>query len=155
MSRFGVLGFNLRLSDIQAAVGVAQMSKLDRLLAERRTLAQRYTDLLASVEALALPVEPPRCGHTYQSYVVRVRSGGRVRRNAVMDALAAAGVQTRPGTHAPFRLDYYARKYGASAVAFPNAVAAEECTITLPLFPGMTEAQQVQVANALASALRQ
>jgi dTDP-4-amino-4,6-dideoxygalactose transaminase len=155
MSRFGVLGFNLRLSDIQAAVGIAQISKLDGLLAERRALAQRYTQLLTPSEALALPVEPPQCAHTYQSYVVRVVSGGRVRRNAVMDHLASAGVQTRPGTHAPFRLDYYAARYGASPASFPNAVAAEECTITLPLFPGMTPAQQEHVVAALASALRQ
>jgi dTDP-4-amino-4,6-dideoxygalactose transaminase len=151
MARFEVLGFNLRLSDIQASVGIAQMSKLDRLLAERRRLALRYRELLAGVAGVVVPADDP--GHTYQSYVIRLEDGGRARRNAVMEFLAARNIQTRPGTHAVHRLDYYARKYGIRAEAFPNACLAEDTTITLPIFPTMTEQQQDCVADSLVAAL--
>ena len=151
MSTFEMLGYNLRLSDIQAAVGLAQMRKLNGLLAERRLCALRYTQLLSGVEAMITPVDDP--GHTYQSYVIRMRRPGRNRRDAVMEFLAARDIQTRPGTHAVHRLGYYAKKYGLTPDQFPNAGAAEENTITLPIFPGMTDAQQQQVVNGLHDAL--
>lgn len=153
MGRFERLGYNLRLSDIQAAVGLAQLRKLDALLAERLRRAERYTELLADVDGLAGPTVPAKCGHTYQSFVVRMTEGGEARRNAVMDELDAAGIQTRPGTHAVHRLGYYRDKYGITSGQFPNAAAAEETTITLPIFPGMTDTQQDRVADALRSAL--
>jgi dTDP-4-amino-4,6-dideoxygalactose transaminase len=155
MGTFNVLGYNLRLSDIQAAVGVAQMERLDGLLAERLHRAERYHELLAGLDDLALPHAPARCGHTYQSYVVRLREGGTARRNAIMDALDAEGIQTRPGTHAVHRLGYYREKYGLRAEQFPSACAAEDTTITLPNFPGMTDRQQDHVAGCLGAALRQ
>lgn len=150
MGTFNNLGYNLRLSDIQSAVGLAQMEKLDALLAERRRLALRYTDRLSSTAGVICPVDDD--GHTYQSYVVRISPGNAVR-NRIMDALAADGIQTRPGTHAVHRLGYYANKYGLTAEQFPNACAAEDTTITLPIFPGMTEAQQDFVIGKLTSAL--
>jgi perosamine synthetase len=111
--------------------------------------------MLAEVEEIATPVEPQGCSHTYQSYVVRLRKGGRARRNGVMDRLAEQNIQTRPGTHAPFRLGYYAQKYGIAPTAFRNAATAEDCTITLPVFPGMTEADQGLVVSTLTGALSQ
>lgn len=152
MATFNRIGHNLRLSDIQAAVGVAQMAKLTRLGAERRACAQRYRALLSGVNALVLPGDDP--GHAYQSFVVRLPEGGRARRNAVMSALAAADIQTRPGTHAVHRLGYYRTKYAISPDAFPNAALAEDTTITLPIFPGMTAADQQRVADVLQAALR-
>jgi dTDP-4-amino-4,6-dideoxygalactose transaminase len=154
MSTFNALGYNLRLSDIQAAVGVAQMTKLDALLAERRARAKRYTELLQSMEGIALPAEPPGCGHTYQSYVIRVLRGGRARRNAIMDRLAAENIQTRPGTHAVHRLGYYAAKYGLRAGQYPRAAECEDTTITLPIFPGMKDDDQKNVVNILRDSLR-
>jgi dTDP-4-amino-4,6-dideoxygalactose transaminase len=154
MARFDQLGFNLRLSDIQAAVGVAQMAKLDGLLAERSLLASRYTEGLKSLRDLATPVVPEDCGHTYQSYVIRVLEGGRRRRNAIMDYLAEKDIQTRPGTHAVHSLGYYRTKYRIHPEMFPNAVAAEDTSITLPIFPGMTRRDQEYVIEALASALK-
>ena len=154
MGTFNLLGFNLRLSDIQAAVGVAQMAKLDRLLEERQTLVARYRELLGNVDDIALPAVPARCGHTYQSFVIRVLKGGRERRNAVMNHMQKAGIQTRPGTHAVHRLGYYAEKYGLKPGDFPIAANAEDTTITLPLFPGMTEADLKTVCDALKAGLK-
>jgi dTDP-4-amino-4,6-dideoxygalactose transaminase len=155
MGRFDRLGYNLRLSDIQSAVGVAQMGKLGGLLAERRRLARRYDELLTPTRDIARPVEPQGYGHTYQAYIVRVTEGGVARRNRVMDRLAADGIPTRPGTHAVHRLGYYRDKYGLAAERCPRACAAEDTTITLPLFPGMTIEDQHTVVNRLDAALRE
>jgi dTDP-4-amino-4,6-dideoxygalactose transaminase len=151
MGTFNRLGFNLRLSDIQSAVGVAQMAKLGALLAERRRLGDRYTELLQDEARLVLPSTDP--GHTYQSYVVRLADADRLLRNAAMDALAAHRIQTRPGTHAVHRLGYYVHKYGLKPEQFPNACVAEDATITLPIFPGMTEGDQAEVVGRLRGAL--
>ena len=150
MSTFDNLGFNLRLSDIQSAIGIAQMAKLDALLAERRRIALRYTELLESTSGLVCPADD--AGHTYQSYVIRVVAG-RAARNRLMDALSERQIQTRPGTHAVHRLGYYVNKYKLSPAQFPNACAAEDTTITLPIFPGMTAAQQDCVVAAVTAAL--
>ncbi|MEE8492545.1 MAG: DegT/DnrJ/EryC1/StrS family aminotransferase [Nitrospirales bacterium] len=154
MGTFDMLGHNLRLSDVQGSIGVAQMSKLDALLAERKGLAKRYDDLLAGVEELRTPAVPEKCGHTYQSYVVRVAQGGMAKRNAIMELLAAQNIQTRPGTHAVHRLGYYAKKYNLRAEDFPISAACEDTTITLPLFPGMTDEDQQCVVEALRAACR-
>lgn len=149
MSTFDVLGFNLRLSDIQAAVGVAQIARLNGLLEERRRLALRYTELLSGVSGIIVPEDDP--GHTYQSYVTRVASGERLKRNEIMEYLATLNIQTRPGTHAVHRLGYYATKYDIQSSQFPNAVLAEDTTITLPIFPGMTDMDQQKVVQAIRS----
>ncbi|WP_375788899.1 DegT/DnrJ/EryC1/StrS family aminotransferase [Bradyrhizobium sp. Pha-3] len=149
MATFDNLGFNLRLSDIQAAVGVAQMGKLKRLLAERRRLGRRYSELLEGNNSIVRPLGGDVDGHAYQSYVIRVGDGDRARRNALMATLAAAGIQTRPGTHAVHRLGYYKNKYGLRPEQFPNAALAEDTTITLPIFPNMTEEDQRRVVDCI------
>ena len=154
MATFNGLGFNLRFSDIQAAVGIAQMGKLDALLEERRARAERYSSLLASIQQLALPDGGDSDGHTYQSYVVRLIGADRGQRNEVMRRLAERDIETRPGTHAVHRLGFYAKRYGYRPQDFPNAALCEDTTITLPLCPGMSDADQHQVVETLAAALR-
>jgi perosamine synthetase len=149
MATFDNLGFNLRLSDIQAAVGVAQMGKLDRLLSERRRLGSRYSELLGGNNSIARPLGGDLEGHTFQSYVIRVLDGNRESRNAVMTALATARIQTRPGTHAVHRLGYYKNKYGLRPEQFPKAALAEDTTITLPIFPNMTDEDQHRVVDVI------
>lgn len=149
MGIFNNLGFNMRLSDIQAAVGVAQMAKLDHLLEERKSIGERYSRLLAEVPGIAIPHVPDGCGHTYQSYVIRIMKGGRDRRNKIMEGLAEKRIQTRPGTHAVHRLGYYAGKYGLRPEEFPHACLSEDITITLPIFPGMTAKDQDFIVHEL------
>lgn len=154
MSTFERIGFNLRLSDIQAAVGVAQMDKLDALVADRRASAARYTELLSGINDLVLPNAGRDEGHTYQSYVIRVAEGGRTRRNAIMSVLAHAEIQSRPGTHAVHRLGYYRNKYDLRPEQFPQAAIAEDTTITLPIVPHMRASDQARVADLLHRALK-
>ncbi|MBU6378565.1 MAG: DegT/DnrJ/EryC1/StrS family aminotransferase [Gammaproteobacteria bacterium] len=153
MSRFDRVGFNLRLSDIQAAVGVAQMAKLDRLVADRRATARRYSEQLKGLNDLVLPAAGDVDGHTFQSYVVRVADGGRRRRNAIMSALALGEMQSRPGTHAVHRLGYYRTRYGLKPEQFPNAATAEDTTITLPIVPFMRTSDQDRVVETVRKAL--
>ena len=153
MANFDILGYNLRLSDLQAAVGVAQMAKLERLLAERSAAAHRYSSLLADVSELVVPTVIDTDGHTFQSYVVRLLDGQRDQRNAVMTLLAEHGIQTRPGTHAVPRLGYYREKYALRSQDFPVACDLEDTTITLPIFPGITDNDQSQVAKLIKQGL--
>jgi dTDP-4-amino-4,6-dideoxygalactose transaminase len=151
MGSFEFLGFNLRLSDIQAAVGLAQMTKLSSLLEHRRRSAHGYTERLRHVSWLRLPIEPAGYTHTYQSYVVWVLPDAPASRNVIMESLAEEGIQTRPGTMTVHRTAYYRDKYSLRAEAYPWSKAAEESTITLPIFPGMTDADLDRVAGALAN----
>lgn len=151
MSTFDRLGYNLRLSDIQGAIGIAQMGKLQSLLAERRRLAVDYREKLSDRNDIVLPLAD--AGHSYQSFVIRIAEGGRQRRNAIMLALAALDIQTRPGTHAVPGLGYYREKYGLQLDDYPNANRAEDTSITLPLFPGMTAADIDRVVEGLATGL--
>lgn len=154
MGEFDLLGYNLRLSDIQASIGVAQVNKLTTLLAERRSRALRYIDLLSDIKDLALPNVGHTDGHTYQSFVIRVLEGGRDRRNSTMDLMATKGIQTRPGTHAVHNLTYYRDKYDLHAANFPNALICEYTSITLPIFPNITDKQQDEVVFALRLGLK-
>jgi perosamine synthetase len=153
MGKFDRLGYNLRLSDVQAAMGVAQMAKLDALLHDRCQAAARYDGLLAGNTQLVLPSLEHRDGHTFQSYVIRVREGGRARRNLIMSFLQQENIQTRPGTHAVHRLGYYQARYTIPKQKFPNAVLAEDTTITLPIVPRMLADDQARVATAIYRAL--
>lgn len=153
MALFNELGFNFRLSDIQAAVGVAQMAKLSGLLEHRQNIAERYTQLLTPIKPFKTPHIPDGLIHSYQSYVIRIVDGGKERRNKIMDHLSKNDIQTRPGTHAVHRLGYYASKYGIKPESFPNAANCEDTTITLPIFPGMTFGEQDRVVEELQLAL--
>ncbi len=153
MAPFDNLGYNLRMPDILAAIGLAQLEKLDRLLNERLECARRYDALLADVEEIDLPMAPERCGHTYQSYVVRVAKGGAAARNRLMEYLHDQGIETRPGTHAPHSLGYYRNKYGIRPEAYPHALRASAETITLPIFPGMTEDDQEYISGHIKQGL--
>lgn len=155
MARFAMLGFNYRMSDIQAAVGVAQMEKLESIVNQRVARAGRYTALLKDKFGdIGLPGDPDSPpGHSYQSYVIRVLDGGRTRRNAIMLALQKQGIETRPGTHAVHRLEYYREKYDLRTEDYPNAASCEGLTITLPLSPRMSDEDQDWVVGQLQQAL--
>lgn len=153
MSLVPNMGYNYRLSDIQGAVGIAQLSKLDKFLENRRMLAQIYKTQLMEIDELIIPVVPEKMEHTFQSYVVRIRKGGNKARNTIMDYMAEHGVWTRPGTHAVHRLGIYKKKYGYNNSDFPNAIIGEDETITLPLYYGMTENDLKVVVQLLKNAI--
>jgi perosamine synthetase len=149
-------GYNQRMTDIQAALGAAQMERADAIVAERKRLAQRYDEAFAGLNWLRTPVQPEGYGHGYQSYPCLFMAGevedGRVaavneKRNAWMDQLQQAGISTRPATHAVHMLSYYANRYGFTPDDYPQARAANDCSVSLPLFHGMSEAEQDYVID--------
>lgn len=151
-------GYNQRMTDIQAALGAAQMDRAEAIVAERRRLAARYDDAFAGLDWLRIPARPEGYGHGYQSYPCLFRSGdvaaGRIEaagaaRNDWMDKLQQAGISTRPATHAVHMLTYYKDKYDLAPDDFPMARAANDCSISLPLFHGMTEQEQDYVIGAV------
>jgi dTDP-4-amino-4,6-dideoxygalactose transaminase len=160
-------GYNQRMTDLQAALGSAQMQRAESIVAERRQLAATYDTAFASLDWLETSVVPAGYGHGYQSYpclfepeLVRQALGNgdqqlinevHERRNAWMEALQQEGVSTRPATHAVHMLSYYLRKYQLIPEQFPAAQAANECSISLPLFHGMQPEEQKHVIDVVGS----
>jgi dTDP-4-amino-4,6-dideoxygalactose transaminase len=151
-------GYNQRMTDIQGALGSAQMDRAAEIVAERRRLAAIYDRAFAGLPWLRTPACPEGYEHGYQSYpclfqpeAVTPQSIPRINeaRNKWMDELQQAGVSTRPATHAVHMLTYYREKYGLTPSDFPNAWAANDCSIALPMFHGMTEAEQSHVIEAV------
>ncbi len=144
------LGYNYRMTDIQAALGNVQMRRLEALISERRRLATRYNAMLAGCDQVATPFEPDDRCHTYQSYCVRVR--GRRSRDEIMNVLAGKGVATRRGVMAIHLEPYYRSRYPGLSLPATEAAASE--TLLLPLFPGLTDEEQATVVEGLLESLR-
>ncbi len=147
------LGFNYRLSDLAAALGVAQVEKLDSLLERRATVAAMYAERLAGVEGVQTPV-PGRERERRSWFVYPVRLGDGIDRDAVIARLAARGVASKaylPCIH----LFPHLRELGYREGQFPVAEAAAAHSLALPFFPALTEAQVDRVCQELAAALGQ
>lgn len=154
-------GYNQRMTDIQAALGSAQMGRADAILAERRRLARRYDEAFAGLSWLRTPAAAECMEHGYQSYAcfflpeaISPESIPRINqaRNAWMDRLQQAGISTRPATHAVHMLSFYRTKYNLQPEDFPNAWAANDCSISFPLFHGMGEDEQDYVIRQVLEA---
>jgi perosamine synthetase len=144
------LGFNYRMTDLQAAVGLVQLTKLDAMVAERRRLADRYREALADSPGLSLPSDPPYGTTNYQSYVVRLDDELPVDRDAVMQQLLDQGIATRRGIMAAHLEPACA---ALPVGALPVTERLTRRSLILPLFHGMTDAQVDHVAEALARAV--
>jgi len=152
------LGYNYRMTDLQAAVGCVQMDRAESILETRRTRARIYDDALGDLDWLDVPIVPEGYVHGYQAYVCLFRPEEPVlanlasierQRNALMAELEECGIATRQGTHAAALTGFYRRKYAIEPEHFPNAAIAERTTLTLPLFPQMTDAEQTEVCDRL------
>jgi perosamine synthetase len=139
-------GWNSRMTDLQAAVGLKQLEVLDEILGERRRLAERYDELLAPIGALATPRDPAYARRTWQSYAVRVLPDAGITAATLMDDLLADGVATRRGIMAI----HLEQSYQNTAGPLPHTEAAAEEFVLLPLFPGLTDEQQDYVVERLA-----
>jgi dTDP-4-amino-4,6-dideoxygalactose transaminase len=156
-------GYNQRMTDLQAALGSAQMDRAQAIVHERQALAERYDQAFADLPWLRTPVKRQGYEHGYQSYPclfqpesIKPDSVSRIneRRNAWMDKLQKLGISTRPATHAVHMLTFYRDKYNLNPQDFPNAYAANDCSISLPLFHGITvEEQDYVIEQVLESAI--
>ncbi|RZU00793.1 DegT/DnrJ/EryC1/StrS family aminotransferase [Rivibacter subsaxonicus] len=142
------VGFNYRMTDIQAAVAREQLKRLPGIVSERRALGAQYPALLADIRGLSLPSEPAWARTNWQSYCVQLPAHCDQRQ--VMQQMLDAGVGTRRGIMCSHREPAYAGMTRPHPL--PRSEAAQDRCILLPLFPGMTPQQQGQVAEALAQA---
>jgi perosamine synthetase len=145
------LGYNYRMTDIQAAVGIEQLKKLDNIMARRGRLAERYNTLLANIDGITPPYAPEEAPHTYQSYCVRLDPERTVARDMVMERMLELGIATRRGVMAIHEEPYYVNRFGH--ISLPETEAATRNTLLLPLFASMTEAEQDRVIDALRRSL--
>jgi len=149
------LGYNYRLTDIQCALGLSQLGKLPGWLARRRELAARYARLLAGVPGVAPLALLPGREHAWHLYVVQVAPelAGEGRRQVFTD-LRGAGVGVNVH-YLPVHLHpYYRERLGTGPGLCPHAEAAYQRILSLPMFPGLSDADQDRVVEALAEALR-
>ena len=140
------IGYNFRMTDLQAAVGVEQLKRLPVILEQRQRIARRYGDALAGHAWLEAPHVPAHIVPNWQSYQVRVRPGGPLDRNGLMEALHAEGIPTRRGVMASHLEEPYAPQ---APRLFHTERAAAEC-LQLPIHPGLDEAGVDRVLSALA-----
>src|SRR5262249_40827718 len=149
---FDHLGFNYRMTDLQGAVGLVQLAKLDRFIDERAGRARQYREALGDLGWLRLPGEPNSGRHAWQAFVTYVDAATAPRsRNEVMQALQDRGIATRPGTHALHLLGYYRRSFGYARADFPIAADCDAQSMAIPLHNRMNDDDYRYVIDALRS----
>ena len=159
LPEFNEAGYNYRMTDIQGAVGLAQVKKLDYIVQEKIKRAALYNQLIKeSVPEFITPYVPEGYFHTYQSYVCMldcsklgisdIAKGGEFR-NELLQRLEDKGIATRQGTHAVHMLGYYKNTFGYTPEDYPNAYACDHLSITLPLYVQMSDDDQRRVVQTI------
>ncbi len=137
-------GYNGRLDAIMAGILLVKLRRLAAWNEERRTCAERYKQLLSGIEDVAVPVEPPYARSVYHLYVVRTRH-----RDALQKHLTENHIGTGLHYPVPLHLQEAYRHRGCQPGDYPVAERLAKELLSLPMYPGLTEAQQVQVAQAI------
>ncbi|MGC4024743.1 MAG: DegT/DnrJ/EryC1/StrS family aminotransferase [Mesorhizobium sp.] len=145
------VGFNYRMTDVQAAIGREQLKRLPEILEHRRRIARAYAQRLRDVPGLGIPSEPAWARTNWQSYCVKLPAGADQR--AVMQSMLDNGVSTRRGVMCAHREPSYPAGTYRAASPLSRSEAAQENCIILPLYGQMTEAEVNTVAEALEYAL--
>ena len=145
--RYDEVGFNFRMTDLQAAVGLVQLGRLPGFLARRRQRAANYTEALSQTPFFAPPKEPKECESNFQSYMVRMLDDSPVSRDELMQKLLDRGISTRRGVMAIHREAPYTD--GGWDSQLPQTNLATDSTIILPIYDQMTDAEQEFVLEAI------
>ena len=141
-------GFNVRMTDMQAALGLCQMEVLDEILERRRTPGRALQRAPERIPGIETPSDPPYIQRTWQSYCIRVSAPFSLDRDELMRRLLADGVPTRRGVMA---IHQEARLRRRGHPASPHTEAATADTVMLPLYPGLTEDQQDYVVDRVSA----
>ena len=145
------LGYNYRMTDLQASIGIEQFKKLDYILKRRRELAHRYNDLLKNLDSVVIPFVPEGYIHTYQSYMIKLNNSN-IKRDELMQKLLEGGISTRRGIMTIHREPYYIKSFGYANLPVTEKVS--DSTIIIPLFVEMTEEQQDYIVKNIKDNLR-
>jgi perosamine synthetase len=150
IERYSCIGYNYRMTDLQAAVGIEQMKRLDGFVARRRELASRYTAALAEHPFLDPPFVPDFAEPNYQSYAVHVRPNSRLGRNQLLECLLEKGIAAKPGIMTAHREPAYRQRH--ADLRLPRSEEASDRSLLLPIYPDLAEEQQDRVIEALDAA---
>ena len=149
---FNVLGYNYRMTDLQGAIGVVQLQKLDHFINERSQWAKFYQDELSEIPWITIPRCSSEYRHGWQSFVLLIdENKAPCSRNTLMEKLQAKGISTRPGTHAVHMLSYYAEKFEISPEDYPGAQMANDYSMSIPLHNQMEEEDYRYIIHAIKS----
>lgn len=143
---FHDVGYNYKLSDVLAALGVIQMTRLDEIIKAKRALAHRYSESLCAIEQVRAPFEGEGCMHIYQSYVVVLDEA--INRNRLIIELKRRGVQTQIGTYSCHVQPVYASKQKC-----PVSKKLMDCSLALPFYYSMGEKEVGAVIDALKASI--
>jgi dTDP-4-amino-4,6-dideoxygalactose transaminase len=147
---FDIIGYNYRMTDLQGALGVVQLKKIERFIEERQRWANFYKSELKSVSWLKTPVTPEGYKHGWQSYVLLVdEKNAPMKRNELMEYLLNRGISTRPGTHAVHMLEAYRKMFNFLPDDYPESRKANDLTMAIPLHNRMTDEDYHFVAQTL------
>jgi perosamine synthetase len=158
LPEFPYLGYNYRMTDIQASIGSTQMNRAKEIHEKRYKIACKYIDELKNIEWLIKPYTNEKYVHGFQAFVCLFRyeeiNSGNIeevnkKRNDFMDYLFEKGISTRPGTHAVHSLKYYKEKYDINPLSYFNSFAADKCSIAFPIFPTLSEEEQDYIISCI------
>ncbi|MCZ7594397.1 MAG: DegT/DnrJ/EryC1/StrS family aminotransferase [Hyphomicrobium sp.] len=140
-------GFNYRMTEMQAALGLSQLGGFEDSLAERRRIAKIYLDLFAKVAGATVPLSAPADQCTFQSFVILFDD--KIDRNRVVASLRAKGIESTLGTYAMHSQPAF-KRYGYRAGDLPNSMRAQRQSLTLPLFAGMGDDTVARIVREIA-----
>ena len=150
LSEFNLLGYNYRMTDLQGAVGLVQLAKLNSIIEERHRWADFYRNELASISWLRMPIFPEDGTHAWQAFVTYVDPETAPKsRNEIMEGLQEVGISTRPGTHAVHMLGYYRDRFALNPDSLPGARDCDANTMAIPLHNRMTKDDYAYIVETL------
>lgn len=164
LPEYNSLGYNYRMTDLQASLGVSQIEKAEFIQNRRLLAAEKYDEILESLDWLDIPLRIENTVHGFQSYVCLFKPEQPTlenykalseKRNELMRNLEKLGIATRQGTHAITNLGFYKQKYNIIEEDFPNALFAEKLSIALPLYAGISNSEIEYVTDNLISSFSQ
>ncbi len=147
------LGYNYRMTDIQAAIGIKQLEKLDWIVAERRKIGTFYNDAFKDLPHLHLPVEEDGCQSNYQSYSIYLDKDSGVDRNQLMQALLNAGISTRRGVMTIHREIAYRQEYKDLSLNISEDI--QDNSIIIPLYVPLTINELTYITTTFANIYQQ
>jgi perosamine synthetase len=144
---YPVLGYNYRLTDLQASIGLGQLRRLGSIIARRREIASRYDAAFSGMPGVGVFAEPADCRWNHQTYLIRLPGATALERDAFMQGLLTDGIATRRGIMSIHREAHYVARYGQ--LSFPESERASDQCVCLPLYTQMSDADIETVTTAV------
>jgi dTDP-4-amino-4,6-dideoxygalactose transaminase len=144
---FVMAGFNYRMTNIQGAIGVAQMKKLRHINEKRAEIAREYDKILKDVEGITIPEEKNYGKHVWQSYHILLDK--EIDRDLLIKKLKEKGIETNFGAYAVHMQPYYKEKYKYDDINYKNAINAYQQGIVLPLHTGLSKDNLIYIRNTI------